>query len=284
MKTLIINADDFGLLNCVNDGIADAYNNGILTSATLMINMSGAQDAINTAKKHGIPCGIHLNLNAGKPLAATNAANPETGEFYRDVYKLIAEIKKGFISIKDVEKELYAQLSALSDSGLKITHIDSHKHSHQYLPIFKTVENLAEKFNIKKIRMSADLNFMQDIEKNADFYSADFSYQSYIQHHLKTGTYKSEWFDDFNLFSGFFYAGKMNLDNFKKILYAMRNCEKPLELMFHPAYNRAELQGSSSLTHHRETELKTLVSPEAIEIIKKNNIKLIDFSSTPKQI
>ena len=39
-KRLIVSADDFGLTVKVNEGIIEAYRNGIVTSASLMVNGS----------------------------------------------------------------------------------------------------------------------------------------------------------------------------------------------------------------------------------------------------
>ena len=39
---MIINADDFGYSGGINYGIFEAYKNGVLTSATLMTGMPGA--------------------------------------------------------------------------------------------------------------------------------------------------------------------------------------------------------------------------------------------------
>ena len=38
MKTLIVNADDFGFTPGVNAGITQAFREGILTSTTIMAN------------------------------------------------------------------------------------------------------------------------------------------------------------------------------------------------------------------------------------------------------
>ena len=39
-RTLIVNADDFGLSDGVNDGIVRAYTNGIVRSTSLMVRTS----------------------------------------------------------------------------------------------------------------------------------------------------------------------------------------------------------------------------------------------------
>ena len=63
MRCLIVNGDDFGASRGVNRGILDAHRRGILTSASLMVNMPGSEEAALLAG--GAPelsVGIHLNL------------------------------------------------------------------------------------------------------------------------------------------------------------------------------------------------------------------------------
>ncbi len=65
---LIINADDFGYSKGINYGIFEACKNGVLTSATLMTGMPGAEHASEMMKeipKLGV--GLHLNTALGKP-------------------------------------------------------------------------------------------------------------------------------------------------------------------------------------------------------------------------
>ena len=50
-KRLIVNADDFGLHNSVNEAVEIAHNAGILTSASLMVNGEGFEDAVAIANK-----------------------------------------------------------------------------------------------------------------------------------------------------------------------------------------------------------------------------------------
>lgn len=66
MKKVIINADDFGYSAAVNAGIIKAYQDGVLTSTTLMANMSGRDGAIQLAKENqGLGVGGHLVLTCG---------------------------------------------------------------------------------------------------------------------------------------------------------------------------------------------------------------------------
>ncbi|HOI45659.1 MAG TPA: ChbG/HpnK family deacetylase, partial [Candidatus Aminicenantes bacterium] len=69
MKRVIVNADDFGLCQGVNRGIVLAHQKGILTSATLMANMPGFDEAVEMARDHPrLGVGVHLNLLRGEPV------------------------------------------------------------------------------------------------------------------------------------------------------------------------------------------------------------------------
>ena len=68
-KRIVINADDFGLCEGVNKGIVEAHSKGVLTSATIMVNMPAAEQAVDLAKNlPNLGVGVHLNLTNGKPL------------------------------------------------------------------------------------------------------------------------------------------------------------------------------------------------------------------------
>jgi predicted glycoside hydrolase/deacetylase ChbG (UPF0249 family) len=71
-RELIINADDFGYSTERDRGIIDSFVNGVLTSATLLVNGSTARSAVALAKNHGLPLGLHLNLTEGFPVSNAN--------------------------------------------------------------------------------------------------------------------------------------------------------------------------------------------------------------------
>ncbi|HON56484.1 MAG TPA: ChbG/HpnK family deacetylase, partial [bacterium] len=183
--------------------------------------------------------------------------------------------------LEEIENEYHNQLALAADYGLKLTHIDSHKHLHHFLPIYKIIEKLAKKFNIKKIRIAAEYGFYQYFNDILEFGDNDYLYQMYIQSCLKNGCYKSDWFDEPYNFFGFFYAGKMTIDKYYKLFEAIKQADKPIEIMCHPAYNCRELAQISSLTYHRENELNTLKSAELKELLR--DYKLIDFSGLLKK-
>ena len=50
IRKLIVNADDFGLHHSINEAVEDAHQNGILTSASLVVNGESFEKAIAIAK------------------------------------------------------------------------------------------------------------------------------------------------------------------------------------------------------------------------------------------
>jgi predicted glycoside hydrolase/deacetylase ChbG (UPF0249 family) len=147
-KLLIINADDFGLLPEVNQGIIECFESGSITSTTLMVNTEGAQDAVNLAKKH--PClgvGLHFNLTQGKPISSPNeipSLVDHSGSFHtRSQFE--KKIIMGSFSLGDLKKEFVAQLKRFNDWGLEMTHIDSHHHIHMFPPVFRIASSYARK-------------------------------------------------------------------------------------------------------------------------------------------
>ena len=68
-RRLIVNADDYGLSRGVNTGIIEAAETGVVTSASMMVNLPGFNDAAARAgSRPSLSLGLHLNLTTGKPL------------------------------------------------------------------------------------------------------------------------------------------------------------------------------------------------------------------------
>lgn len=63
MRYLIVNADDFGASRGINRAVRDLYECGAVTSASLMVAMPAASDAVKTAKAaERLAVGLHVAL------------------------------------------------------------------------------------------------------------------------------------------------------------------------------------------------------------------------------
>jgi predicted glycoside hydrolase/deacetylase ChbG (UPF0249 family) len=68
MKWLIVTGDDFGMTSGINRGIVDAHRDGILTSASVLVNQPASDEAaVVKAELPGLSLGLHLELNADEP-------------------------------------------------------------------------------------------------------------------------------------------------------------------------------------------------------------------------
>ena len=134
MKNLFITADDFGAAVEVNEAVERAHKDGILTAASLMVSGAAAHDAVRRAKAiPSLRVGLHLVLVDGKPLLPA-AAVPDlvdsNGNFRDDMARAGAAM---FFKAKvkaQLQAEIEAQFAAFEATGLKLDHVNAHKHFH----------------------------------------------------------------------------------------------------------------------------------------------------------
>ncbi len=143
---IIFNADDFGLCTSVNEGIIEAYQNGVVRSTTLMANGLAFDHAIDLAKQFpNLDVGIHLVLSTLHSLTNNKTLSDENSQFHKLNYYL-----ENTIDIKEVELEFDAQIQKCIASGISFTHIDGHHHLYAMLPeVLVVVERLANKYGLK---------------------------------------------------------------------------------------------------------------------------------------
>jgi len=157
MRRLVVNADDLGLTAGVNDGIFDAHEHGILTSASLFAHAPATSDAIRRARTHpSLGIGVHLALVDGEPTlppARVPSLVADDGRFRRSWKPFIVACLSGRVSLGEVERELTAQVGRVLDAGIRPTHLDAHKHVHAYPPVFAIVARLAARFGIPTMRV-----------------------------------------------------------------------------------------------------------------------------------
>ena len=68
MRTLIVNADDFGLTRGVSAGILAAHRHGIVTSTTVLVTADPDRAQLAAARDAGLGLGLHVNFTLGRPL------------------------------------------------------------------------------------------------------------------------------------------------------------------------------------------------------------------------
>ncbi|MBP8947378.1 MAG: ChbG/HpnK family deacetylase, partial [Candidatus Promineofilum sp.] len=132
-RLLIINADDFGLCQAVNEAVMAALPAGLLRSTTLMVPCPWSRQAMRLLAEHpGFPFGVHLTAISDwmdyrwgpvTPREKVPSLIRADGSFYNfdQMRHFLAQVDLG-----QLEMEFRAQIEAVLDFGLRPTHLDWH--------------------------------------------------------------------------------------------------------------------------------------------------------------
>jgi predicted glycoside hydrolase/deacetylase ChbG (UPF0249 family) len=134
-RYLIVNADDFGMTDSVNAGIAEAHESGIVTSATLMVDRPAAGTAAAYALSHPeLSVGLHLDLGEWVYRDATWVAHYE-----------VVDVSDRAAVADEVDRQL-KRFEALL--GRPPSHVDSHQHVHRQEPVASVVREASRRLDV----------------------------------------------------------------------------------------------------------------------------------------
>ena len=159
-RRLIVNADDFGLSSSVNAAVIQAHRNGILTTASLMVNEPGCAEAVRLAQENPrLGTGLHLTLLMGHsalaPAAIPGLVNAR-GEFSNSPVGVgMNYFFKGKLR-SQLRAEIHAQFEKFHATGLKLDHVNGHLHLHLHPVIFSILMEDAGKLGIRHLRLTRD--------------------------------------------------------------------------------------------------------------------------------
>ena len=153
---LLINADDFGLTPGVNRSVAELHQAGALTSATLMATSAYFDDAVRLALANpALEVGCHIQLVDGTPAlspAQIPSLCPDGRQFRVSLTELVRDLYLGRVRAAEIEVETAAQIRRLRQAGLRVSHIDTHKHTHVFPRILRPLLRAARGCGIAAIR------------------------------------------------------------------------------------------------------------------------------------
>ena len=157
MKRLIVNADDFGLTSGVNRAVAELHLAGVLTSTTLMACAANTKEAIELARTlPSLGVGCHVTLVDGQaalpPNKNSSLVKPRSREFYSSLPAFLALLYSGRIRAAEIEAEAAAQIAQLRSRGLRLTHVDTHKHTHMFPAVLRPLLRAARAAGIRAVR------------------------------------------------------------------------------------------------------------------------------------
>ena len=95
-KTLVVNADDFGLSESINRGILSASRDGILRSTSLMPNGAAFEDAVRTARGSARAWGGNPSISRGRAVRRTRVRSRGDGHRRWPASGQLLHVHEGF--------------------------------------------------------------------------------------------------------------------------------------------------------------------------------------------
>jgi chitin disaccharide deacetylase len=151
---VVINADDLGLSVDTNHAVLQALECGWVSSATLMANMPGFDEACEMVLQKGLGdrIGLHLNLTQGMPLSDPIRYRPRLSrpDGTLGLSRSIWPLRKA--EVEAIDAEASAQVEALISQGIRPSHMDSHHHIHTIWSVSSILIGVARRYEIPAIR------------------------------------------------------------------------------------------------------------------------------------
>jgi hypothetical protein len=248
VKSLIVNADDFGRTPGVNVGVVEAHLLGIVTSATVMVLEPAAEEGVSDVRRRAprLSLGLHFALTGGGLPASSPDRIPSLvagGRFRRFPADLPQELPA-----EEIARELDAQLFLFEKmAGGPPTHLDSHHHSALHPSVQPVFAQAALRLEIP-VRASSGAG----------------------REELRAAGVRTP-----DRFVDGFYGAGATAANLRAILLALEH--ETTELMCHPGRADERLVAGSTYARERELELALLCEPELKSLVAERNIRLVSF-------
>lgn len=151
--SLIIRTDDVGMSHSVNRGVERLIRTGLPLSVSVMFACPWYQEAVELLRRHpDVSVGIHLTLNSEwqhyrwGPVSGS-AAVPSLVDGDGYFFPSAEALYRNGPDVREVERELRAQIERARRSGLRIDYVDYHMGTATRYPEFREVaERLAREY------------------------------------------------------------------------------------------------------------------------------------------
>ncbi len=278
MRRLIVNADDFGLTDGVNRGIAEGHERGIVTSATLMACSNRFDEATSLAKTlPRLSVGCHVVLVDGRPTATSSQIGTlvasGSGSFQDKLMRFASRAVSGRLDAEHIEIEITAQIAKLQAAGIVVSHLDSHKHTHMFPVVLRGMLAAARRCGIRAIRNPFEpLIFAKIARWKRRF---QLRMMSNFRRNFRRAL------DETGIIApdgciGVAVTGGLDQESFRQLIESLP--EGTWEFVSHPGYNDRELDSvKTRLRQSRETELALLTAETSKEVLRREQVQLISY-------
>lgn len=269
-RRLIINADDFGYGDGSVPATIRAYEAGVVTSVTALVNQPHWLEGAAYLRDHpGLGAGVHLVMNEGKPVLPAGQVRSlvdSQGQFRNGSALLL---RYGRLRVKQLKAEWRAQIERfIAGTGRQPDHLDLHCYYPYVFPSwFRVTLELAQEYGGIAIRMPFD----DDLGSILDGWSARTGFPPWLirwhgwRYRRMVTRYSLRFADNFeSSFSLFVPDEQITAEHLLGLLDALPNGST--ELLAHP-----RIEGR----HQRDTQ--ALLDPRVKARIHKLGIELIRY-------
>ena len=278
-RRLIVNADDFGLTLPITEGTIDAFERGILTSASLVATGDAFVPAAQYAASHpDLDTGVHLMIVHGAPVLPPEQVGSlvqTAGRFLPGYGEFMARYLSGGVREEEVEAEWSAQIALLRGAGVRITHLDSYQHLHLVPGLFRVALRIARANGILAMRFPRVPTVLRRAERGSVRRSLEFlplrlMEQSNLPYLNASGIRTPD------RFFGFHTTGHLDLKALRSVLFGVP--QGTSELLCHPGRGEPESSPIAGWGYEWRAELEALTSPESRRIVDSQGIELTTFA------
>jgi len=269
VKRLLVVADDFGLTPGINEGIAQAYRRGILTSTSLLTNTIHFDESVRLLSSlPGLKVGIHLTLVGGRPVLPAREIPSllgDDGALRASWRRFLPAWCAGRIHREQVEAEWSAQIRRAVEAGVRLAHLDSHQHLHVLPELWAITLRLARELGIARVRRPLEIASPAGTPTARRLVRRALSAIAGHRHAIDPVRCCEHFF-------GISQTGNLGTDSLVEVLRGIP--EGWSELITHPGQEDPELLRQYPWGYHWERELEALCSQRAREEIRRQGIEL----------
>ena len=280
MKRLIITGDDFGLAVPVNEAIETAHQQGILSSASLMVGECAVDDAVERARHlPNLKVGLHIALVEGRPVLPPDRipdlVDPH-GDFYGDLTAAGFRFFFRAAVRRQLEAEIRAQFEAFGRTGLPLDHVNTHNHMHLHPTVLTCILRVGRDFGLNAVRLPYEplrISWHTSPHTRLDAIVDTLRlgpWSRLLRMRLRRAGIKSN-----DRVFGLRDSGRMDEQSVLRIVEALP--EGITEIYFHPATRRCREIDRHMADYRHEDELAALTSPNVRTAVERLGIRLTTF-------
>jgi predicted glycoside hydrolase/deacetylase ChbG (UPF0249 family) len=228
---IVLNADDFGFSADTVRATIECFESGWLTSASLMPGMPATAEALVFAAAHPeFSFGVHLTFvgdgaeRSTAPPDEVPALVDAEGRFPpTNTVRLRA--LAGRLPEYQIQREVEAQVRAITDLGVAVSHVDSHRHLHKYGPFRAALARVLPRLGIERVRNVQDVYIRRPLSSPTFWLGARWRRRLMLQ---------------FTTTTHFYMATSARDDDWTPLLEQLRTVppDATLEVGAHPGYEQ----------------------------------------------